>query len=342
MTEVSLYGEPVKTIFELLPSLGTIEDDISRAVGFTMSRCPSLLRSFIRFTTGEVPPSEVDAIRLQTIIPRAGRTDLEVEADGKLHIIVEAKREWQLPDVRQLMQYAKRLTGSKAGTKRIVALTDCSPEYAVTHLQRHEILGIPICHVSWAQFAQLASDSRPECAFAERYAIDELLEYLKGVITMQRADSNWVYVLALAGGQPEGWKISWIDIVKEKRRYFHPVGVNGWPAAPPNYMAFRYNGELQSIHHVEGYDVVEDVHDGMPEIPRGEVTGSFFLYRLGRPFRPDHQVKTGNIYASGRRWCMLDTLFTSPTIADACTASKKREESAPEFAPLSMRAKAGK
>ena len=146
---------------------------------------------------------------------------------------------------------------------------------------------------------------------------------------MQDIDSNWVYVVAIGRGTKKGWGISWIDMVEKKRRYFHRMGVHGWPKEPPNYIAFRYRGRLQSIHHIERHRVVNDLHDAFKEIP-SKKREPFFVYELGRPIKPQSKVRTGNIYANGRVWCMLDTLFTSSTIAEARDISHKREKLAKE------------
>ena len=52
----------------------------------------------------------------------------------------------------------------------------------------------------------------------------------------------------------------------------------------------------------------------------------FFVYKLRPAIVPTKVVKTGNIYASGRKWAMLDTLLTADTIAEACNISKARME----------------
>jgi hypothetical protein len=334
MTDFYFYGRRVATIFQALPSLGNYEDDMSRAVAWVMSQCPALLSSFVN----EFAHCDVDAdeatIRCQVSDKNTGRTDVEIEASESLHVIIEAKRGWELPGHPQLKKYAKRLRGSRAIRKLIIVLTDCSPSYADAYLVSTEIDTIEIRAVSWNQFAQLACATRARCTAHQRFLIDELLKYLRRIITMQQIDSNWVYVLALNSGTPDGWKISWIDIVNKRRRYFHPVGGNGWPANPPNYIAFRYGGELKSIHHIEGHDVVGDLHDAFREIPSGVIERPHFVYKLGEPFRPEHRVPTGsNIHRAARRWCMLDTLFTCPTISDAHNISKQREKSAPEFEP---------
>ena len=141
---------------------------------------------------------------------------------------------------------------------------------------------------------------------------------------MQDIDSNWVYVVSLGKGTQHGWKISWIDMVEKRKKYFHKIGTKGWPKEPLNYIAFRYHGQLQSIHHIESYDVITALHDAFKEIPY-EKCEPHFVYELGPAIRPPHKVPTGNIYASGRVRCMFDTLLTSKTVAHARDISKKRK-----------------
>lgn len=157
-------------------------------------------------------------VRCQVTEKGGGRTDVEIQASELLHLIVEAKRGWELPGPSQLNKYAKRLSASDAKRKLIIVLTDCSHSYAKTHFPSTDIAGIKIKPVSWAELAQLASDVRGKCASGHRYLIGELLEYLRRIITMQQIDSNWVYVLALKEGTPDGWGISWIDIVNTLTR----------------------------------------------------------------------------------------------------------------------------
>jgi len=205
-----------------------------------------------------------------------------------------------------------------------MALTECSREYANLHLPIRKIKGIPVESISWKDVEVLTSKARRKASQAEKRLLGALLTYLESVMTMQKLDSNWVYVVVLASDTPKGWGISWIDIVKKKRRYFHPIGIHGWPKEPPNYIAVRYNGKLQSIHHVEDYEVVEDLREKIPEI-RGASKTPRFLYKLGLAFRPNNEIRTGRIYPNGRVWCMLDTLFTCKTISDARDVSNERE-----------------
>ena len=42
----------------------------------------------------------------------------------------------------------------------------------------------------------------------QKYLLEELKEYLGGIMTMQTKDSNWVYVVVLSGGKPDDTNIS--------------------------------------------------------------------------------------------------------------------------------------
>jgi hypothetical protein len=143
---------------------------------------------------------------------------------------------------------------------------------------------------------------------------------------MQNQRSNLVYVVSLAGGYPDDSDVSWIDIVYKHSRYFHPVGGSGWPVEPPNYIGFRHGGELRSVHHISGYEVVTNLHAKMPQLSRKHFLNHrpHFLYRLGPAIRPDHRVKNGEIWPSGRVWAMLDLLLTAESVSEARDLTKAR------------------
>lgn len=325
MPELYLHNRHIESVFQLL---GSEENDITRSVAWALAKSPSFLKEFLLRVINWKEGTNNVAIRLQHHEAAGGITDIEIEAPGEFYVIVEAKRGWTLPTREQLEKYVARKSfrESKARLKRLIVLSECSQEYAEQHLEAKQLKGIPIEPLSYKDVAALVTAARERGSYAEKRLLDELLTYLRGVMTMQQIDSNWVYVVALAQGAPPGWGISWIDIVKKKHRYFHPVGGGrgGWPKTPPNYIAFRYNGRLQSIHHVEGYEVFTNPHEKFPEIPDAQWK-PHLLYKLGPAFAPNKEVRTGKIYPSGRVWCMLDTLLTCDTISDARDLSQKRE-----------------
>lgn len=324
MSEIYLHNRKVDTVFQLL---GEHENDISYSVAWALAQCPLFLYEFLKKVIDIKTDSSDIEIRLQHHEGDGGITDIEIELANEFYLIIEAKRGWNLPNRNQLEKYVKRpsFVKSKAALKRLVVLSECSQEYANLNLKIQSIGSTKITSVSWKDMATFATNAQAKSSYTEKRLLRELLTYLGGLITMQTIDSNWVYVVSLGSGTPDGWNISWIDIVKKRLRYFHPMGGSGWPKDPPNYIAFRYLGKLQSIHHIENYEVVTNMHKRIPEIP-DEEWSPHFLYKLGAAFGPSNEVKTGNIYPNGRVWCMLDTLFTSDTISKARDVSKKRQE----------------
>lgn len=327
MAELYLHGRRVASVFQLL---GTEEDDISRSVGWGLARSSSLLRITLQEAIGWSGPTGSVVVRLQQHESQGGITDIELQCEDDFHIIIEAKRGWCLPGRQQLEKYAARRSfrESKAVIKRIIAVSECSRVYAAHHLGVHNLAGgCAVGFMSWKDIYQYALRARRVGTHAENRLLDELITYLRSLMTMQKADSNWVFVVSLGSDTPSGWGVSWIDIVNKHHHYFHPVGGSRWPAEPPNYIAFRYRGRLQSIHHVEAYEVFTNPHSHSDEIPDQD-WGPHFLYDLGPAFAPAHEVRTGGIYPSGHVWCMLDTLFTAETVAQARDDSKRRAEAA--------------
>ena len=323
MTEILLHGRRVESVFNLL---GEHENDLTYSLAWALSQSPHFLKGFIRSTLNIQPKLENVTIRLQHSEKDAGITDIEIESPGEFFIIVEAKRGWNLPGKTQLEKYAavEWFFGKQAVSIKILVLSECSREYALMHLAATKINEIEISPISWKTLPRSRNKARQGSTHAEKRILTELLTYFGGLMNMQNVDSNWVYVVSLGSGTPNGWKLSWIDVVEKRRRYFHPVG-GGWPKEPPNYVAFRYQGKLQTIHHIEGYSVFDDPHSEFPEIP-SEKWGPHFLYTLSPAFAPTNEVKTGNIYPSGRVWCMLDTLFLAKTISEARDLSNQRTE----------------
>lgn len=322
MTQLFLHGRLIGPVFELL---GENENDITYSVGWALSRSPSFLRTFLDETVGYKGETAEAIVRLQDYRKTGGITDIEVELPGQLYVVVEAKKGWSLPSVSQLEKYVSRYGGKNSPVKKILVLSECSLEYARHNLGLRLLKGVPVEPVSWKAIVHVAERAAAKRGHREKHLLGELLAYLRRVTTVQNIESNWVYVVALSHKIPPQWQISFTDIVNKRQRYFHPVGTNGWPKDPPNYIAFRYEGRLQSVHHIEEYEVFTRIHDYFPEIPNEE-WDPHYLYKLGPAIQPGHEVRTGNIYPNGRVWCMLDALLTCKTVSEARDLSKKRED----------------
>lgn len=323
MATLSIYGHRVHNVFQLL---GDKENDITSSICWVLVKCPAFLKRIIqRVCQVDADPESV-SIYSQKYDADAGITDIELTDGQNFHIIFEAKRGWILPGAEQLEKYSLRedFVKKPVAVKCIVSLSECAQTYAKIYLPFHEVNGIPVSHLSFAEVYDIAKNARAESSNEQKHLLDEFIEYLGGVMTMQNESSNWVYVVSLGHGHYKDCVLTWIDIVKKYNKYFCPVGGNGWPKEAPNYIAFRYDGQLQSIHHIESYSVTKNLHEQFPEMPDEELNVNHFIYSLGPAIIPSKTVKTGNIYRSARVWAMLDTLLTSDTISEARDISYKR------------------
>ena len=330
MTDLFLYGRQVRTIFDLL---GDKENDITFSIGWALSQCDGFLTLLLKRLFADYDVGETQAVQLQQS-GGSGFTDIEIITDH-VHVIVEAKRGWNLPDGigQQIAKYADRFSASSRQS-RLVVMSEGSDHYASPRLPQ-SVDVTQVSYLSWENVASIASESQRSGDHASKRLLRELVRYLENIMTSQNHTSNQVYVVALAGGRPDWSALSWQDIVNQRHRYFHPVGGNGWPKTPPNYLAFRYGGRLQSIHHVDSYIVApnkEAMAAAFSEMPSAiwEAQDIFskahFLYTLGPAIFTNHEVTTGNIYPSGRVWAALDLLLTSQTISEARDTTRQRTD----------------
>jgi len=322
VAELTLHSRPVRTVFDLL---GGKEDDITYSLGWGLAQSEAFTRAVLSEAFGDCEQGGVTAIRLQESERGTGRTDVEVETE-RMHLIVEAKRGWNLPLESQLQRYAQRFKKRDGRDGRIVVVAECEPYYPPIRPLLQPIAGVPVSYVPWRRVAELATTTATASrSHAEKRLLAELTSYLKGLMTMQNVTSNLVYVVAL-GQDPLDWSsITFKDTVVERGYYYHPVGKR-WPRTPPNYIGFRFDGRLQQIRHVDHYEVITRPHDRIPEIiPEADWSDEpHFLYTLGPVIQPPRPVRTGNVYRNQRVWCALDLLLTCETIREARDGTQER------------------
>jgi hypothetical protein len=323
--KLSCSGREVRTVFDLL---GDKENDMTFSLGWLLSHSEHFLAALLRDLTGKSFDSVTEAlVRLQTGRVECGITDVEVDLRTEISVIFEAKRGAELPGLAQLQKYAATLNKTVADERLLVTLTNATPAYAAGALPLLQIQDVRVLHRSWREIKAIAESVISHETNANKRWLSAFITYLEGLLQMETRFSNWTYVVSLGQGNPEGWKISWIDIVEKKGRYFFPVG-NRWPDPPPNYIAFRYRGRLQTVHHVQEYEIFTSPRQVFPEAAKG-IWDPHYCLRLGPPIRPAEEVRNGpRIHMSGKVWCMLDTLLTGKTISEALTESERRARSA--------------
>lgn len=322
MSTLLLHDREVGTFFDLV---GHDENDMTAALGWTVSQSPRLLKLVIGAVTDtDFDPDEA-IIRLQEHHAEGGFSDVEVQVPDRLHIIFEAKRGWNLPSHEQLALYSRRFAPDQPDVvQAIVVLTQWGAESMVERQLGEWPLPYPRSVLGWSDVLQLTEKAATGGPPAERRLLRELATYLRGVADMRDTNSNRVYVVSLGSRMEADWPMNNIQIVEDHGKYFFPATGKRWPKVPPNYMGFRYHGRLQSIRHVDGYVIDTDMSRHFPGVPSVEWDPHFVL-TLGPPIRPDHPVPNGrSVQQSNRVWADIDLLLTADSITEAWQLSQAR------------------
>lgn len=163
--------------------------------------------------------------------------------------------------------------------------------------------------------------SRKETRGRQRLWLEEVERYMGTAISKLPFDDQWVFCVVVSDALFGG--ITFKDYVLRERVYFHPFGGNNtWPKVPPNFLCFRWGGQVRQVNRVERFEIVPQLSDRWPGVTREESVGPHIIYDLG-PDIPIPTISTKGTYATGRVRCLLDQLLVQPTLADAVRASKK-------------------
>ncbi len=303
--------------------LGRDENDMTYALGWGLTRSDEFLSTFVRGLGLDAVPADEVVVRLQQYEGSGGFTDIELSAGTDLHVIVEAKRGWWLPARSRLDRYEVRLRASAARQTRMVVLTQWGAESAARHAIEQMALGYRCDVLGWYDVIQHVRTARRASRRGDRVWLDQLDRYLREVTDMRDIHSNSVFVVSLGHQRPEGWDYDFLEVVTKLGRYFFPADGKNWPKVPPNYIAFRYGGRLQSIHHVDDYIISTQIADHLPVPPTD--WGPHFVLTLGPAIRPPLATPTGpRIRRAARTWVDIDLLLTSATISEALTLTEQR------------------
>src|SRR6185312_2172005 len=152
--ELLLHGKRIDSVFQLL---GDHENDITYSVGWALAHSSIFLQTFLDAVAMPGLDSANAVLRLQEYASGEGITDIEIEAPGNFHLIVEAKRGWALPTREQLGMYAAHATFTErhSPVRHLITMSECSPEYARLHMPVDELDGVPVVHVSWREVSRL-------------------------------------------------------------------------------------------------------------------------------------------------------------------------------------------
>jgi hypothetical protein len=313
-----------KSVFSLG---GNDENSATRALAWCLQRSRQLQNVFYKdIFQSEKKDSERCEVKTQTHGSDGGFTDIEILFPGDKWVIVEAKVGWQLPSTEQLSRYAPRFSHLNADQKLFLTISAMDREAA--HRQSpNPMHGISTIHRSWLDIIRLTKAARTNTRlFEERLWLSNLVEHLNGYNEMRDANSNQAFCVSLSA-KPirNGESLSWIDVVTNLGVYFHPIRKK-WPKQPPNYIAFRYRGELQSVHHVDSFEVAPSLVKIDKRFP--DVEEDHFFYKLGPAMKPATKLKNGSIFGNAIFFVAIDTLLSGAytTVSDALAASNRRRD----------------
>ena len=319
---LTIFGREPTSIFSLYRRAD--ENSASIALGWALDKVPHFRGALLQALFPHTPETDTATISLQQGGDDGGFTDIEIRLPTGHHVLIEAKLGWELPTERQLRRYIRRLGASPKQRCRLVTVSAMSKAVAQRR-QPSEMDSVELVHLSWDELRDLASQSLADTrVVAERLWLTQLTEHLAEFTTMDRVTSNEVLVVPLNVKRirPE-YPYTWTDVVEKDRSYFHPIDAH-WTVTPPNYVAFRYHGRLQFVHHVSRVQIVFDVSTVNPHWPTTD--RDHFLYTLGPAMAPREEVRTGGIYATAATWCAIDTLLSGEfkTIKDARDETVRR------------------
>jgi hypothetical protein len=327
-TALHAYGRLVTTPFGLL---GTDENALSFALGYTFQRCPSLLQWFLRAIgiSGVRQSSLLEAsIHLQqqrSGEPGQGITDVEVYLPGHFHVIIEAKVGMAVPAIEQCRKYLDRFHDEPH--QKLAALIQL-PDKAVVegYAKQDRVLSKRLVGFQW-------TDVIPECirlmlgtsaSAHEKEWVRAFYSFLDKEYTM-KAFSTEVWILAISTEPlwPNG--MSHWDIHQKYKVWWdykeHSVR--------PLYLAFRVDGKLDSICRVNGIEHDVPIIDRVPEMrnikntwPKKPST----IWHFDPPVKLAHPIRTGGGMYNRRVRCDLDLLLACETVQEIEVAMGKRRK----------------
>ena len=192
--ELASYGRPISSVFDLL---GRRETDLTAALGWVLARSRRLRDRFLDRCALPIG-GDIEAVRLETA-DVDGRTDIELVREGAL-VVIEAKRGWQLPTVRQLATYSKRVVA--AGGGMLITLSDASPAWAA-HALPGVVDGVPVQHLPWSVVLDDIHAAASDVRGSERRWLGELRSYLRKAVHVHDPASGWAYCVVVSDATPD-------------------------------------------------------------------------------------------------------------------------------------------
>jgi hypothetical protein len=320
------YDRLVKTPFGLL---GTDENALSFALGYTFQQCTPLLQWFLRAIgvsgvhQAALQRASINLQQHRSGEPGRGITDIEVHLPGQFHVIIEAKVELAVPTIGQCRKYLPRFHDEPS--QKLVALIQ-SPDSALLegYAKQDRALSERLVGFHWADFI-------PECirlmlstsvSAHEKEWVRSFYSFLDQEYLMKAFSTEvWILPISTEPLWPNGmshWEIHrkyrvWWDYREHSVR--------------PLYLAFRVDGKLDSIWRVNSIEHDTPIIDRVPEMrqikdawPKKPAT----IWHFDPAVSLTHTIRTGGGMYNRRVRCDVDLLLSCETVQEIEAAMSKR------------------
>ena len=303
--------------------LGTDENALSFALGYTFQQSLPLLQWFLRqigiagVHYSSLQNARIDLQRHRSGDAGQGITDIEIHLPGYYHIILEAKVGMGVPTIDQCRKYLPRFKATNEPIQRLVAMVQSTDQSFVTSYGKQDKqLYKRLVGFNWPQLfpecvrLMLSNSVTPHSKQWVR-AFYSFLDQEYGM----KAFTTEVWILAI--DTKPLWRngMSYWEIHQKYSLYFDRTH----PTVRPLYFAFRVNGQVDSIYRVSEIEHSIPIIDLVPELVNLKEDWPkmpFTIWHFGTPVPLANPLRTGSGMYNRRVRCDLDLLLTCKTVQE--------------------------
>lgn len=322
------YGRMVETPFGLL---GTDENALTFALGYTMQQCPRLLQMFLRdiglrgFRLNSLLKAE---IRLQKH-RKEGITDIEIRLPSRVHLIIEAKVGLNIPTLVKCKEYIEALKASKEKQRKLVILleADTIPTLDLYRRQDKDCKEFLLAF-QWIKVLEMRNNllnEFPENRNEGKW-IRAFYDFLEKEFEMKSYTTEvWIVPASMKPLWEGGWSFYDTHI---KGKIYYRTKKDRHTNQKPLYIALRTAGKVKTIQRVL---IIEHEVPPIERLPLLNGTHASWgrephtIWHLSEPTLLPQPIPTGDPLMRARHvFCDLDILISSSSIKEVEQRMKQR------------------
>lgn len=310
--------------------LGTDENALSFALGYTFQQCPRLLQWFLGqiglpgIRLSALAQAHITLQRHRSGESAEGITDIEVHLPGSFHVIVEAKVGLSVPTIDQCRKYLPRLTASSESTQKLVALVQSADmSFEQRYASSDPCLKQRLRSFHWSQFI-------PKCvglivggrvSGSALQAVRWFYNFLDQEYQM-KAFTTEVWILPASTDPLWEGGMSYLEIHQKHRIYFDQRS----HSVRPLYIGLRSKGKLESLYRVLKIEHETPVSKYVPGLKTKWKDNPLTIWHLDEPVLLPTPIPTGGGMWQRRLGCDFDLLLRCKSVMEIETAMRERRE----------------